>query len=287
MANITYRITLIDEGLDSGPNYEVYTSVDCIDYTFIENITLEDIADFVDVSVDESVNCIRLYNNNAVCTNFRTIVVGTAPTTTTTTSAPTTTTTAGPTTTTTSTTTSTTTTTTVAPQPEEQCIFWNVDNAQTITIVRTIDCGTGVVRETTIYNTFLYPGQASRYSGCFREKPVIIAGGLAQITSSGICFRPIPPEGTTTTTTAGPTTTTTTTIAPVPCPRWRLSWGVFPSTIIGIGITNCTTGQGETVYDSIGIRINGGQIQSLEPIVCSRTRPNVSSQITVTQIGFC
>jgi hypothetical protein len=93
MANITYRITLIDEGLDSGPNYEVFTSVNCVDYTFLQNINLEDVEDFADVSVDESVNCIRLFNNNVVCNNFRTIVVGTAPTTTTTTSAPTTTTT--------------------------------------------------------------------------------------------------------------------------------------------------------------------------------------------------
>jgi hypothetical protein len=116
MANITYRITLIDEGRDTGPNYEVYTSVDCIDYTFIESITLEDIADFVDVSVDESVNCIRLFNNNVVCNNFRTVLVGSVPTTTTTTTTagPTTTTTAGPTTTTTAGPT-TTSTTTLAP----------------------------------------------------------------------------------------------------------------------------------------------------------------------------
>jgi hypothetical protein len=126
MANITYRITLIDEGLDSGPNYEVFTSVNCVDYTFLQNINLEDVEDFVDVSIDDSINCIRLYNNNVVCTNFRTIVVGTAPTTTTTTSAPTTTTTAGPTTTTTTTT--TTSTTTLAPQCDFD--YELVENAQ-------------------------------------------------------------------------------------------------------------------------------------------------------------
>jgi hypothetical protein len=118
MANITYRITLIDEGLDSGPNYEVYTSTNCSDYTFLQTISLEDVGNFIDVSVDETTNCIRLYNNNILCSNFRTVLVGTAPTTTTTTAAPTTTTTttAGPTTTTT-TAAPTTTTTTISPIP--------------------------------------------------------------------------------------------------------------------------------------------------------------------------
>jgi hypothetical protein len=198
MANITYRITLIDEGLDTGPNYEVFTSVNCVDYTFLESITLEDVEDFADVTIDDSINCIRLYNNNAVCTNFRTIVVGTAPTTTTTTSAPTTTT--------------TSTTTTTLP-PSVLCQTWTVVGNAGDCFVRFVRCGTGETFSRLVRN-------ATAFSGCFRERPSPLTYPC-RIIPGDACTQPLPisttttTAGPTTTTTAGPTTTTTTTECPI------------------------------------------------------------------------
>lgn len=114
MPNINKEITLTSKGKNAGPNFDVFYSTDCINYTLCidgDNVSLPSIGSTTIVTVPDNVTCIKLVNLSAVCgENY---VISGSVTTTTTTAAPTTTTTS--TTTTTTTAAPTTTTTTLAP----------------------------------------------------------------------------------------------------------------------------------------------------------------------------
>jgi hypothetical protein len=57
---INKKITLTDKGIKAGPVFGVYYSLNCISYTFIQNITLASVNDFVIVSVPDITQCIKL-----------------------------------------------------------------------------------------------------------------------------------------------------------------------------------------------------------------------------------
>jgi hypothetical protein len=106
--SVSKIITLTDQGINSGPNYNVSYSPDCVTYTASLDVTLNYLGQSVTISVPNDTQCIKL-TSLGVCTNDVISYVG-SPTTTTTS-----TTTGAPTTTTTSTTLAPTTTTTLAP----------------------------------------------------------------------------------------------------------------------------------------------------------------------------
>jgi hypothetical protein len=122
---LTQTITLTSKGNNSGPLYNVFWSSDCVNYTALTGsspVFLPNVGSTANIIVPTNTNCVKLVNNNEVCTNDIVKYIGpptttTTSTTTTTTAGPTTTTTtlAPTTTTTTSGGTTTTTTTTAAP----------------------------------------------------------------------------------------------------------------------------------------------------------------------------
>jgi hypothetical protein len=123
MANIQRIITITEEGSKSGPYFDVYYSLDCINYTICSdgsNVYLPTIGSQVTVTLPDNSTCIKLQSLSPQCVGVYVVENLTTTTTTTTTSTTTTTTTAAPTTTTTTTAgPTTTTTTTAAPK------FWN------------------------------------------------------------------------------------------------------------------------------------------------------------------
>lgn len=65
---INKKITLTDKGIKAGPVFAAYYSIDCITYTFIQNITLASVNDYVIVSVPDTTHCIKL-TSTGVCSN--------------------------------------------------------------------------------------------------------------------------------------------------------------------------------------------------------------------------
>jgi len=72
---INKKITLTDKGIKAGPVFAAYYSIDCISYTFIENITLASVDDYAIVSVPDTTHCIKLVSTGQ-CSNF---VINTVP----------------------------------------------------------------------------------------------------------------------------------------------------------------------------------------------------------------
>lgn len=110
MPNINRQITLTSKGTNSGPLYDVFYSLDCINYTLCidgSNVSLPSIGSTAIVTLPDNTACLKLVNLTIGCGNNSEIQIITPTTTTTTTAAPTT--------TTTTTTSTTTTTTTTAP----------------------------------------------------------------------------------------------------------------------------------------------------------------------------
>jgi len=66
--DITLTITLTEKFKKAGPNYEVYYSDDCNDYTYLETIELPNIGDDVNVTVPYTSSCIKLVSLGD-CTN--------------------------------------------------------------------------------------------------------------------------------------------------------------------------------------------------------------------------
>lgn len=117
MANITRLITITEEGTKSGPYFDVYYSLDCINYTICSdgsNVYLPTVGSSVSVTLPDNSTCLKLQSLSQDCPGV--FVVENLVTTTTTTTTSTTTT---STTSTTTTAAPTTTTTTIAPK------FWN------------------------------------------------------------------------------------------------------------------------------------------------------------------
>lgn len=153
----TNTITLTSAGVNSGPNYAVYWSSDCVNYTLLTGsspIFLPSVGSTASVDLPLTTTCISLRNINSVCNNELTTSVQLCPTPTTTTTstttiAPTTTTSTTSTTTTSTTSTSTTTTTqppsttTTTGTPQSQ---WTASN---------YDCGGGTLNDVGINGSFM------------------------------------------------------------------------------------------------------------------------------------
>lgn len=108
MGNITRRITLTSAGTKSGPLYDIYYSIDCVNYVIAINGNARFMAvpiPYADVIIPDNAACIKVVNLSQDCNNNEEIEVIISPTTTipppttTTTASPTTTTTISPTTT--------------------------------------------------------------------------------------------------------------------------------------------------------------------------------------------
>jgi hypothetical protein len=65
---ITKRITLTDKGINAGPVFSVYTSPDCNTYTLNGDITLASVGAYVDITIPNTTQCIRLVSNGT-CSN--------------------------------------------------------------------------------------------------------------------------------------------------------------------------------------------------------------------------
>jgi hypothetical protein len=65
---ITKRITLTDKGINAGPSFAVYTSVDCNTYTFNSNVTLGSVGASVIVLIGDTTQCIKL-TSSGTCFN--------------------------------------------------------------------------------------------------------------------------------------------------------------------------------------------------------------------------
>lgn len=108
MGNITRRITLTSAGTKSGPLYDIYYSIDCVNYVIAINGNARFMAipiPYADVIIPDNAACIKVVNLSQDCNNNEEIEVIIPPTTTTpppttsTTTLPPTTTTLSPTTT--------------------------------------------------------------------------------------------------------------------------------------------------------------------------------------------
>lgn len=62
-------ITLTDKGANSGPNYGLYYSFDCVTYTYQENVNLPYIGSSIVVSIPDNTQCVRLVSLGT-CTNY-------------------------------------------------------------------------------------------------------------------------------------------------------------------------------------------------------------------------
>lgn len=98
MANIIKQITLTEKGLSAGPYFDVYYSLDCVNYILATNgnsVYLPNIGSNVNVIVDDGLQCLKVVNtnNSSKCFFNSQVQTFTTTTTTTTTAAPTTTTT--------------------------------------------------------------------------------------------------------------------------------------------------------------------------------------------------
>ena len=62
-------ITLTDAGANSGPTYDVYTSPDGVNFTFLQNVTLSNVGDSVVLLFPESAVVCKLVNINSSCSN--------------------------------------------------------------------------------------------------------------------------------------------------------------------------------------------------------------------------
>jgi hypothetical protein len=117
--SVSKIITLTEQGLNSGPNYNVSYSPDCVVYTASLDVNLSYLGQSVTISVPDNTQCIKLTSTgectNAVVNSFVPVSTTTTTTTTTTSTSTTTTTTTAPPTTTTTTTAAPTTTTTTLP----------------------------------------------------------------------------------------------------------------------------------------------------------------------------
>ena len=250
MSDVAKLITLTSKGASSGPNYEVYYSLDCVNYTasvpFV--IALPDIGSTGSVLVPFETRCIQLKNTNDDCGNS--VTHSTFP-------LPTTTTTAGPSTTTT--TISGTTTTTLSP------------NCNCYEVVITSDGGGESMSGEITYlpcdggsnmgRIFMTPGT---YYQCAR-----VIGGLAQIqitygtgtiTPVGSCNSGTCPPATTTTTAAPATTTTTTTTTTTAGPTTTtttLPSGYYYYAIDKFTCPGCSLNQSGLVGRSSTLKTNG------------------------------
>jgi len=220
-------ITLTAAGINSGPSYDVYWSADCVNYSLLTGsspVFLPIVGATASLDVPDTVQCLRLVNNNedcdnavtknvALCPTTSTTSTTLAPTTSTTTVVPTTTTTTAAPTTTTTATPTTSTTTTAAP-----CLCYYIQNETAgLLYYEYIDCSTGY------QNLPLSGGGIVRV--CSADYPSGVGLTIIPCTDITICNTSSDCTGcgfnpTTTTTEAPPPTTTvapTTTTTQCPC----------------------------------------------------------------------
>lgn len=76
MADISYGLQLTSTPVDSGPDYNVFSSLNCTDYTFKGVITLETTESIDYLTMDESASCIKLQSRGN-CLNE--VVSGSTP----------------------------------------------------------------------------------------------------------------------------------------------------------------------------------------------------------------
>lgn len=84
---LTQTITLTSKGNNSGPLYNVFWSSDCVNYSPLTGsspVFLPNVGSTANIIVPTNTNCVKLVNNNEVCTNDIVKYIG-PPTTTTTT----------------------------------------------------------------------------------------------------------------------------------------------------------------------------------------------------------
>ena len=197
-----YRIQLTQAGINSGPLYDVYWSLDCVNYfplTGSSPVNLPSVGSFVNVNVPDNTLCVKLQNNTEICDNeiIKTLLTGSTTTTTTTSTTSTT--------TTSTTTTSTTTTTTAAPTTTTttlcECVSGALFEVDTTGLVSWTYC------DNTVGSQVMPIGPNATFGGCIKRDTV--TGPVSSVIYGECCT----PETTTTTTTttAAPTTTTTTT----------------------------------------------------------------------------
>jgi hypothetical protein len=96
MPNINRQITLTSKGTNSGPLYDVFYSLDCINYTLCidgSNVSLPNIGSTAIITLPDNTECLKLVNLTIGCGSNSEIQIINPTTTTTTTAAPTTTTT--------------------------------------------------------------------------------------------------------------------------------------------------------------------------------------------------
>jgi hypothetical protein len=84
MSNTLKRIALNERGENSGPDYQVFSSLDCQTYTLIGNVNLPQVGSEASVIVPQNTLCLKLVNINSTCDNEVIKVIGTTTTTTTT-----------------------------------------------------------------------------------------------------------------------------------------------------------------------------------------------------------
>ena len=65
---ITKRITLTDKGINAGPVFSVFTSLNCSAYTLYGDVTLASVGASVIISVLDTTQCIRL-TSQGICDN--------------------------------------------------------------------------------------------------------------------------------------------------------------------------------------------------------------------------
>ena len=58
--SLTKKITITDIGVGAGPTFAVYYSLDCISFTFLENVTLASVGAYVIITIPDTSLCIRL-----------------------------------------------------------------------------------------------------------------------------------------------------------------------------------------------------------------------------------
>lgn len=202
MANINRQITLTSKGTNSGPLYNAFYSLDCINYTLCidgSNLFLPNIGSTAIITVPDNIECLKLVNQTIGCgSNSEIQIIN--PTTTTTTS---------------------TTTTTCAPCCTGSITSITDAGGGNINIAfQTGSCG-GCTATTIQTSSDNITWGGNNTAGCTSPRTIaapisstyyriiiICSTGCESAPSNGVLY--VPGSTTTTTTTAAPTTTTTT-----------------------------------------------------------------------------
>ena len=68
MATVQKIITLTQEGENAGPYYDIYTSLDCLNFVLnTANAYLPNVNDSIEITVDSNTQCYRLVNKSTNC----------------------------------------------------------------------------------------------------------------------------------------------------------------------------------------------------------------------------